>query len=292
MPLKKSSHFGPFMMLCAALLFSTGGLLCKFIPWSPLTINGVRSLFSTLVFLIYFRATHHKLKFNRTVLFGALCMTGVTTLFIIANKMTTAANAIILQYTAPVWIILFMALLFHVRPTKLDIATCAIVFAGILCFFLDSLGSGSMVGNVIAVLSGVFYGGLFLLNQFPEGDAVSSMVLGQIISAVLMAPMIVRETVFTPSVLLAVFLLGFFQVGVAYLFFSIGTKYTRPVSASLIAGIEPILNPILVAVFWGETIAPLSMAGAAIVVIAILSYNILGASAPSAEAHPASDISQ
>lgn len=292
MPLKKSSHFGPFMMLCAALLFSTGGLLCKFIPWSPLTINGVRSLFSTLVFLIYFRATHHKLKFNRTVLFGALCMTGVTTLFIIANKMTTAANAIILQYTAPVWIILFMALLFHVRPTKLDIATCAIVFAGILCFFLDSLGSGSMVGNVIAVLSGVFYGGLFLLNQFPEGDAVSSMVLGQIISAVLMAPMIVRETVFTPSVLLAVFLLGFFQVGVAYFCFSIGTKYTRPVSASLIAGIEPILNPILVAVFWGETIAPLSMAGAAIVVIAILSYNILGASAPSAEAHPASDISQ
>ena len=292
MPLKKSSHFGPFMMLCAALLFSTGGLLCKFIPWSPLTINGVRSLFSTLVFLIYFRATHHKLKFNRTVLFGALCMTGVTTLFIIANKMTTAANAIILQYTAPVWIILFMALLFRFRPDKVDIANRAIVFAGILCLFLGSLGSGSMVGNVIAVLSGVFYGGLFLLNQFPEGDAVSSMVLGQIISAVLMAPMIVRETVFTPSVLLAVFLLGFFQVGVAYLCFSIGTKYTRPVSASLIAGIEPILNPILVAVFWGETIAPLSMAGAAIVVIAILSYNILGASAPSAEAHPASDISQ
>ena len=259
MPLKKSSHFGPFMMLCAALLFSTGGLLCKFIPWSPLTINGVRSLFSTLVFLIYFRATHHKLKFNRTVLFGALCMTGVTTLFIIANKMTTAANAIILQYTAPVWIILFMALLFHVRPTKLDIATCAIVFAGILCFFLDSLGSGSMVGNVIAVLSGVFYGGLFLLNQFPEGDAVSYMVLGQIISAVLMAPMIVRETVFTPSVLLAVFLLGFFQVGVAYLCFSIGTKYTRPVSASLIAGIEPILNPILVAVFlWQDPIQGLA----------------------------------
>ena len=292
MPCKKSPYFGPFMILCASLLFSTGGLLCKFIPWSPLTINGVRSLFSTLVFLIYFRVTHHRLKFNRTVFFGALCMTGVTTLFIIANKMTTAANAIILQYTAPVWIILFMAVLFHVRPTRLDIVTCIIVFAGILCFFLDSLGSGSMAGNVIAVLSGVFYGGLFLLNQFPEGDAVSSMVLGQVISAVLMAPMVVRETVFTPQVLLAVFLLGFFQVGVAYLCFSIGTKYTRPVSASLIAGIEPILNPVLVAVFWGETIAPLSMAGAAIVVIAILTYNMLGSSAPASDEQRASGIPQ
>lgn len=279
---EKSPYFGPLMMLCASLLFSTGGLLCKFIPWSPLTINGVRSVCSTLVFLLYFRVTHHKLKFNRTIFLGALCMTGVTTLFIMANKMTTAANAIILQYTAPIWIILFMALLFHVRPTRQDIAACSIVFAGILCFFLDSLSSGDFIGNIVAVLSGMFYGGLFLLNQFPNGDAVSSMVFGQMISAVLMAPMVTQETVFTPQVLLAVFILGVFQVGVAYLCFSVGTKYTRPVSASLIAGIEPVLNPVLVAVFWGETISPLSMLGAAIVLIAILTYNVRGASAPSA----------
>ena len=276
MPLKKSSHFGPFMMLCAALLFSTGGLLCKFIPWSPLTINGVRSLFSTLVFLIYFRATHHKLKFNRTVLFGALCMTGVTTLFIIANKMTTAANAIILQYTAPVWIILFMALLFRVRPTRRDLITAAAVFAGILCFFLDSVSAGSPAGNICAVLSGMFYGILFLLNQFPNGDSLSSLFFGQLISAVCLSPLVVRETNFETQTLIAVVLLGVFQVGVAYICFSIGTKHTNPLSASLINGIEPVLNPVLVAVFWGETITPVSLVGAAIVLVSVLTYNILG----------------
>ncbi|HIV68922.1 MAG TPA: EamA family transporter [Candidatus Butyricicoccus stercorigallinarum] len=292
MSFKQSPHFGPFMMLCAALLFSTGGVLCKYIPWSPLAINGVRSLFSALVFALYFRITHHKLKCNRTVLCGALCMTGVTTLFIVANKLTTAANAIILQYTAPVWIILFMALLFHVRPTRRDILTCAVVCAGILCFFLDSLSSGSLIGNIIAVISGVFYGGLFLLNRFPEGDALSSMVLGQVLSFLLLAPTVVQETVFTPQVWGAVFVMGFFQVGVAYLCFSIGTKYTNPVSASLIAGIEPILNPILVAIMWGETIAPLSLLGAAIVVAAILAYQIRGASAPSPQTHAVSGVSK
>ena len=295
MSLKKSPYFGSLMMLCAALLFSTGGLLCKFIPWSPLAINGVRSLFSTVVFVIYLRATHHKLKINRTICFGALCMTGATTLFIVANKMTTAANAIILQYTAPVWIILFMALWFHIRPTKRDIMTCVIVFAGISCFFLDSLGSGNWMGNLIAVLSGVFYGMLFLLNQFPEGDSISSMVFGQIISAVLMTPTVVQENVFTPQVLITVFLLGFFQVGIAYLCLSIGTKYTHPVSASLITGIEPILNPIWVAIFWGETITPLSMIGAAIVIIAVLVYNVLslfGAPRPSVKESSIPTISQ
>lgn len=277
MTIKNTSRFGVIMMLCASLCFSTGGLLCKFIPWSPLAISGARSLLGFLVIGGFLLITHHRPKFNLTVLMGAISMCGVTTLFVIANKLTTAANAIILQYSAPIWIILFMALIFHVKPTRADLITVAAVFVGILCFFLDSLAAGSMLGNLCAVLAGVFYGILFMLNQFPKGDSLSSMFFGQIITMVLFAPQTLHETDFQPRTLLAIAILGIVQVGIAYIFFCIGTKYTRPVSASLISGIEPVLNPLLVAVFWGELITPLSLVGAVIVLIAILAYNVLGA---------------
>ena len=99
------------MMLIASILFSTGGILCKLIPWSPLAINGVRNLLGGLLIAAYLLATHHKLRFNFKILIGAICMCGVTTLFIVANKLTTAANAIVLQYSAPIWIIILSALI-------------------------------------------------------------------------------------------------------------------------------------------------------------------------------------
>lgn len=102
----------------SAACFSTGGLLIKLIPWDPPTINGVRTLIAGIVIGLYLIITKHPLKFNRIVFVGALCMAGVTTFFTIANKLTTAGNAILLQYTAPVWIIILMAVLFGVRPGK------------------------------------------------------------------------------------------------------------------------------------------------------------------------------
>ena len=84
----------------------------KIVPWNPLAINGVRNVIAAVVIGLYILATHHKLKFNFTVLVGAICMAGVTTLFSIANKLTTAGNTIILQYTAPIWIVILMFLIF------------------------------------------------------------------------------------------------------------------------------------------------------------------------------------
>ena len=95
-------------MLAAALCFSTGGLLIKLVPWNPLAINGARNLIACTVIGLYILFTHHKLKFNFTVFVGAISMAGVTTLFAMANKMTTAGNTIILQYTAPIWIVILM----------------------------------------------------------------------------------------------------------------------------------------------------------------------------------------
>lgn len=269
-----SPAYGPIMMVIAALLFSTGGLLCKVIPWSALAINGARNLIACMLIGSYLLLTKHKLRLNFTTFLGALCSVGVTTLFVLANKLTTAANAVVLQYSAPVWIIVFMALFFRKMPKKRDILTIAVVFVGILCFFFDDISAGHYLGDLVAILAGLFYGGLFLINSTKDGDTLSSLFLGQLISGLAMSGFMLGETDFSAGALLGVAALGVFQVGLAYIFFSEGTKYTDPVAAVVIDGIEPILNPLLVAVFWHELIRPLSLVGAVIVVAAILFHQI------------------
>lgn len=261
-------------MVFASICFAGGGAAIKLIPWNALAINGMRNLLAVFVFAAYILLTHHKLKFNATVLLGAVCLTGVTTSFTLANKMTTAGNAIILQYTAPVWIIVMMLVFFHKKPNRLQVITVIIVLAGITFFFYDSLSAGNTAGNLMALMSGIFYAGVFMLNQFEKGDAISSIFYGQILCGLFLAPLVTRETDFSAPVIGGILFLGFIQVGLAYLLFSYGTKYTNPVTASLINAIEPILNPVLVAVLWGEMLTPLSIVGGTVVILAILCYNV------------------
>ena len=269
-------RLGTACVLAASLCFSTGGLLMKLIPWNPLAINGVRNVIAALVIGLYILVTRHKLKFNPTVLAGAISMAGVTTLYAIANKLTTAGNTIILQYTAPIWIVILMFLFFGQKPDKTSVISILIVFAGILCFFFEGLSTGKWLGDLLALLSGIFYAGVFMLNSFEKGDALSSVFFGQLACGIFLSPLVLRESVFTAPVLLAVFVLGAVQVGLAYIFFTTGTKYTDPVTASIINAIEPILNPILVAVFYGEMLGRLSLVGAVIVLAGILYYNLRG----------------
>ncbi len=259
----------------ASLLFSIGGLCVKLIPWQALAINGARNLIGVLVIGIYLLISRHKLRWNRSVAVGALSMMGVTTLYTVANKLTTAANAIVLQFTAPVFVILFMMIIFHVKPKKLDVLTCAVVLLGVLLFFIDGLQAGNMLGNAVAVLSGVCYAGVFLMNASEKSDAMSSVFFGQLASAVIFTPFCFRETDFSLKPMLALLALGALQVGLAYILLSLGIQKTPPVTASLITGLEPVLNPIWVAVFYGERISPVSLTGAVIVVGAIVGYNVL-----------------
>ena len=276
----KLALYGPLMMLIACILFSTGGILCKLIPWSPLAINGVRNLLGGSLIGIYLLATHHRLRFNFKIVIGAICMGGVTTLFIVANKLTTAANAIVLQYSAPIWLILLSALLLKEKPRAKDVITIVVVLIGIVFFFLDGIGSGTTWGNIAGFGAGLFYSGLFLLNSLPDADALSSLFIGQFGTGILLTPFVFRESDFSVVPVVTVICLGLFQVGLGYVFFNLGTKYTAPVMASIIAGIEPILNSVLVMIFWGEMLKPLALIGAVIVIAAILIYNIISARKP------------
>ena len=266
---------GILLVLIAASLFSLGGLCIKMVPWSPLAINGARSLISVMVLAIYLKVIKHRIQISSAVLFGAVCMTGTTSLFCMANKLTTAANAIVLQFTAPVFVILLMWALKHEKPKKLDILACLVVFFGIICFFIDGLLVGNMLGNVIAVLSGVCYAGVFMMNSFEKSDAISSVFLGHALSAVTGIGFVFGETDFGTQPLVGIFLLGVFQMAIAYIFMSKGLQQVSAITASLTSAIEPILNPLLVAFFWGEVISPLSLVGAAIVMVGVIGYNVV-----------------
>ena len=154
------------------------------------------------------------------------------------------------------------------------LSSSAVIFAGIVCFFFDQLSPTGLLGNVIAVISGIAYAGVFLIKRFPECDFESAAILSFVACAVCGIPSIVQETDFAPPTLAAVVVLGVVQVGLAYILLSKGLDSVSPVAASLISTIEPILNPLLVAAFVGETVGPLSLVGAVLVVVSAAAYNV------------------
>ena len=258
----------------ASVAFSTGGLFIKLVPWSALAINGARNLVGAAVIGIYLLIRRHRLVFSRQVFTGALSLIGVTALFAVSNKLTTAANAIVLQFTAPAFVILLMAVLYRSRPTRADILTCSAVLFGVCLFFIDGIRAGNWLGNLTAVLSGICYAGVFMMNTGEKADALSSCFLGQLAGGLLFTPICFSESDFSLQTVAAVLALGVIQVGGAYILFSEGIRNTPPVTASLITGMEPIMNPVWVALFYGETISPLSVVGSVIVIGSIVAYNV------------------
>ena len=269
------SQRGTLCVFIAALLYSIGGLCMKVIPWNGMAINGARTAIALVVIGGYLVVVKHPPRLNRWVMFGAACVFGATALFSVANKLTTAANAIVLQFTAPIFVMLFSALFFHRKPSKLDLGACVLVCGGIVFFFVDGLSTGGTVGNLLALLSGIAYAGVFMLNDMPDSDAISSVFWGDVISAVTGLPFLLGESDFSLVPMVSLVILGVFQVAVAYILLTIGLKTTPSVTASLVSGIEPVLNPILVAVFYGEKMGTLALVGAAVVIGGVVGYNIL-----------------
>ncbi len=270
-----SEKKGLLFVFTASVLFSIGGLLIKVIPWQALSINAWRCGISVCVLLAFAAATRHGLKLTKGVIAGAAAVFVTVTCFAMATKMTTAANAILLQFTAPIFVIIFMWLVFRSRPKRLDVIACVLVFCGIACFMLDGLSAGNIAGNMIALVSGVSYAWVFMMNKIPGGDPLWATILGQGACFLVGLPSALQETQYSGTIVLFAVLLGVFQLGLAYVFFTTGITAAPPTSASLVAGVEPILNPVLVAIVVGETMTGLSVAGGIIVFVVIMVYNVL-----------------
>jgi drug/metabolite transporter (DMT)-like permease len=266
---------GLWLVLLGAIAFSLGGLFVKLIPWMPVSTNAGRCIFSSLMIYSYIRISGHKVVINRTVILGAVFVAAMLVCYVASMKMTSAASAIVLEYTAPVFIILFEALLFHKKPTKLDLIVCIVVFLGIVLVVSGGSENRTFAGDMIALLSGVFYALTIMLNDFEKGDSLSSVLFGHMLTVVIGLPFIMRESDFSARTLLLVAALGIFQAGAGYTLLTVGLKHCEALSGSLVASIEPVLNPILVAIFYGEYVSLRAIVGAIIVIGTICLYNII-----------------
>lgn len=271
---------GPLLIAATAILWSFGGLLIKMIDWQPMTIVGMRAVFAAVILAVYMRKP--RITFSPSVILGAICMSGTTILFVFANKLTTSANAIVLQYTAPIFIIVLSMIVQKKRPRVLDIAAVFVTFAGILLFFVNEMkgnDSTGLLGCMLALFSGITFAGVFFINQIPNAKPEESLLLGHLINIVIGLPFILTNVTFVPSAWIAITLLGVFQLGLAYVLFSIGIKRTPPVTASLIAALEPLLNPVWVFLFWPghDRLGVLSIVGGVIVLITVVLYSVLSA---------------
>ena len=178
-------------MAAAALCWSLGGLLIKSVPWPPLAVAGGRG-FIAAAFLAAF-APRFRFTWSAAQIGGAVAYAATTVLFVTANKLTTAANAILLQYTAPVWIALFGAWFLGERATRADWLTIALVFGGMGLFFCDDLRFAGIAGNLVALASGVAFAAMtLLLRKQKDTSAEESIFLGNLLAGVIGLPFMFR----------------------------------------------------------------------------------------------------
>jgi len=264
-----------FLVFLSAVCFATGGLFFKIIPWDALAINSARTMIAGIVLVIYMKITKRKFAVNKTVALAAMGLVVTNNLYALANKLTTAGNTIILQFTMPVFVVLIMLIAYKKKPTKDEIITCILVFGGIDLFFIDSLSAGNMLGNILAVVSGIGYAFFFVFNSREDSNPLSSILLAHCCSVLIGLPTLLKTDIKGSSTgtIVALLALALVQQAAGQICISEGFPGTSAVAASLISGIEPILNPILVAVFWHEMLTPLSLVGAAVVLISITVYN-------------------
>lgn len=271
----ETNKSGAMYILLAAVLWSLGGVLIKYIPWQPLVISGVRGFIAAIV--LFLIKGSFKFKLSLHTLIASICYVLLSIFFVTATKLTTAANAIILQYTSPIFVILLSILLFKKLPSKKQILTIIIAFSGVILFFIDEVSPGAMVGNILAILAGVAYSGVFIFNSYEDADTLDSSIIGNFVLFVISIPILLQNT--EPSLnmmgVFGIIILGIFQMGVSYACFSKGLETTPSIDASLISMIEAILNPILVAILLGELPSFISLIGGGLVLIAVI-YNIIG----------------
>ena len=272
---KKFNRGTLYVFLCG-FLFSFGGLCMKTVPWGALAINSFRCILSGITIFVFMRIARRKIHVNRHILTTSAAMIATTTIYAMAVKLTTAGAAIVMQFTVPIWTMIFGILLFHKKPRRGDIVACLVVFAGIGICFYEGLAGGRTLGNVLGLISGITYSGVGMGSSHEDSDPMSSAVIAQLVSGIAEIPWLLKAdfSALDTKSWAALIFLGVFQMGLAYIFLSFGLLTTPPVTACLLTGIEPVLNPIWVGLFYGEPITPLFALGGVIVLVSVTLYGI------------------
>ncbi len=282
---ENSPSFPPMAFIgLAVLLWSTGGLFIKLTTLDAFSVNLGRSLFAAITVAVF---TYKKgLRLDKFTLLSAFLYAGTLSCFVYANKTTTAANAIFLQYTAPIYILILAPFILKEKFRVSDLITVFVCVAGMSLFFLESqnadntLATNVFWGNIAALVSGVFFGLYFILLRHPRSlqkNPALSVFYGNIIIVLLMLPIIVQNppSQIVINDILVILFLGIFQIGIAYILFTNGiARGVRSLDASIIGFIEPLLNPVWVFLVIGETPSKWAILGGMIIISAVISHTL------------------
>jgi drug/metabolite transporter (DMT)-like permease len=256
-------------LLLAVFFFSTSGMLIKLSSWDALALTGARSLIAAAVIWAFLRRPHF--TWSRVQVGGAILYTLTVITFVQATRWTTAANAIFLQFTAPLWVALFGIWLLGERPQRSDWLTMAAVALGMLLFFGGDLSRTGYLGNLLAVFSGICMALMLItLRLQKEGSPTETILLGNLIAAGVGLPAIIfggqSYNIQEISILL---FLGVFQLGLPFIIVTLAIKQLRAIETILIQTLEPILNPMWVYLVIGERPSPYALLGAVVVTTAV-----------------------
>lgn len=271
---RRVAHSEALLLLAlAAILWSTGGIFIKSIQWNPLAISGMRSLIASVVILAWVRRPHF--TWSRWQIGGAVAYAVCCGLFVVATKYTTAANAIMLQYTGPIYVALFGRWFLHERTSALDWAAIVVVMGGMALFFLDKLSPEGTLGNILAIISGVAFAWLALfLRKQKDGSPVESVLLGNWLIALFALPFMLQSSPATGDWKWLV-LLGVVQLAVPYIFYTKAIRSVSALEAVLVPVIEPLLNPVWVLWLSGEKPGRWAAVGAALVLTGIIGRAVI-----------------
>jgi len=254
-------------LIITATLWSLGGLLIKSVNSNPLAIAGIRSGISAILILI--ATGKPKFNWSPSQIGAALAYAATVLLFVAANKNTTAANAILIQYTAPVYVALMGAWLLKEKVKLVDWATIVVVIGGMVLFFVDDINTEGVFGNILAAGSGVAFAAFAVFMRMQkEGSPLESVLLGNILTALIGIPFVFQAVPDAKGWLYLV-VLGTVQLGLPYILYAKAIKHVTALEASLIPVIEPILNPVWVFLLLGETPGSWAFVGGLVVIIAV-----------------------
>lgn len=251
------------LLLLASIFWSLGGTLVKWIHWHAMAIAGMRSAIAAVLILAVFRRMSFTPSLDRAG--GAVAYAGTVLLYVVANKMTTAANVILLQYTAPIHAALFGAWFLGERPSRVDWGTIVATLLGMALFFCDRLTAAGVGGNVAALGSGACFGWLALfLRRQKNRSPIESIFLGNVLAALIGLPFL-----FGPPPAAADWIglavLGTVQLGLPYILFTLAIRHVTAVEALLIPMVEPVLNPLWAFLFLGETPGRFALLGGSVI---------------------------
>ncbi|MBT3275934.1 MAG: EamA family transporter [Spirochaetales bacterium] len=272
---------GILAVFIAAVLWSTSGLVIKMIDWNPAAITGGRSFIAALVLIVVTRRLKAPKSFAGWM--AAVSYACAMLTFVVANKLTTSANAIFLQYLSPAFIAFIGVFLLKEYPRKLDWIILAGVLASMTLFFIERIDSGKLAGNLIAILSGLFFAVFVIFMRLDSRGnntdriPLDNMIFGHLLAACLSIPFILSTPLPDTRGLLGIAYLGVIQIGLSSIFFAYGVSRMSALGTSLITLVEPIMNPVWVFLLIGETPTFLAAIGGGAIIILITVRSITAA---------------